>query len=84
MTLTNPDNGRWQYIAIDRDLYGQPIVLTRWGSRNRRGFRTKCYPVSTPAEAERQHRRIVQRRLRHGYVPDPASDSEGEFAHHVR
>lgn len=53
---------RYYSVAIQRDLFGRPVLISCWGGRwsRRGGIRTEPY---TPEKV----REIHKRRLAHGY-----------------
>ncbi|OJY94348.1 MAG: hypothetical protein BGP25_05000 [Lysobacterales bacterium 63-13] len=64
---SNPDNGRWFEARIERDLFGELVLATRWGGRQRAGMRVRCYPIRSRAELRATLHRVGRRRSRHGY-----------------
>lgn len=63
----NPVNGRWFEARIERDLFGDLVLATRWGGHQRRGARVRCYPVRSRSELRKLLRGVGQRRGNHGY-----------------
>ena len=69
MRLFERQDGRYYLISDPRfDLLGDLVVETRRGSRYSRLGGSKTYVGSDPFDLDRVIARIVNARIRHGYV----------------
>lgn len=64
----NPDNGRWFEARIERDIFGDLVLATRWGGQQARGMRMRTYVIPSRIELGRLLHTLTSRRRRHGYV----------------
>jgi predicted DNA-binding WGR domain protein len=60
---------RYYEVRIDRDLWGQWVLLQRWGRRGTALGQTRRRPYDAYPAARSQLEKINQRRLQRGYHP---------------
>lgn len=66
-------------IAVCRDLFGTPCVVTQWGRRGR-PLRFRSEPFSSDGECESRVNALAQRRQRRGYSLVDTSGVQSAFA----
>lgn len=62
----NPTNGRFYFMAINEDLFGDHEILISRGSNNRKPI-IKCLHFKNYIDAMYEYFRIAKLRIKHGY-----------------
>lgn len=67
-TLIDPDTNkaRWYYINTSTDLFGETVLIKRWGRMGRNG-QEKLEWFHDPKVLQREIELVSRRRLQHGY-----------------
>lgn len=58
---------RYYQVEVSQDLWGQWVLIQRWGRRGTRLGQTRRVPCTAYADALNLLARIQRRRLQHGY-----------------
>jgi predicted DNA-binding WGR domain protein len=58
---------RYYQVEVSQDLWGQWVLIQRWGRRGTRLGQTRRVPCDAYADALRLLARIQRRRVQHGY-----------------
>lgn len=58
---------RYYQVDVCQDLWGQWVLIQRWGRRRTRLGQTRRIPCGSHAEALSLLTRLQRRRLQHGY-----------------
>lgn len=69
-TLIDPEanKARWYYMTTSKDLFGDTVLIRRWGRINRRG-QERFETFESDEALEKAVHQIIKRRLQHGYRP---------------
>jgi predicted DNA-binding WGR domain protein len=62
---------RYYEVRLQQDLWGQWVLVVRWGRRGTALGQTRRQPYPAEAAAQSQIEKIHQRRLQRGYHPVP-------------
>lgn len=62
------NDGRTYMATVSLDLFGQPTVITSWGSIHRAGGGAQIVPFDTLEAAVDHLTRVAHRRQLHGYA----------------
>jgi predicted DNA-binding WGR domain protein len=60
---------RWYLIVVQPTLLDKSAVICAWGSRRTAYQRSRIFPVATAEEAHALAQKLIEKRIKRGYVP---------------